>query len=357
MAEISQSRIQQQGQISTLLQTQSIIMMPIHELEERIDMELMQNPALELEDPLADEEDDADLLEDSDDDQWNEDFDKPIDEMETGGHDTEGIFDVDDICASLERVAVDRWGDNAKRLEEAIQSIDDYRQSGIISDDILIADLTELEAIPKKQPSFPICPDIEVVTDNGEVEVRLVNNKGDYLKSTTGMGKDTIKAQKFIADIQHRKRVLQKLCDLVLAELQKDFFLTKDFPAALLDLLPIQIPVLCGLITDELFKTKSSMGKFIYRTENLMVSCHHGCFPFNFFLPSDPAILLLLITEAKRNGQMKQEDQRQWILEQSKNRVSMWPPDDSRHEFIKSLINVSIDDIKYANKKAKRDIV
>lgn len=348
-AEGTQS--QQQGQLASQLQTQSIIMMKTQELEERIDIELMQNPALELDDPSTDEEDASDLQEDNTDEPWDEDCAIPIDEIETGYHNDDKIYGVDDVSSSLERIAVDRWGDNPERLKKAIKAIDDHRQSGIMSDDILANDIVALESIPWNQNTFTDRPDIEVVTDNGQVDVCLVNNKGDYLKHKTGMGKDTIKAKKFIDDIQQRKRFLQKLCDLLLADLQRDFFLGNDFRFALLNLIPIQVSGLSDFIMDELFSTKLSLEKFIYRAEKLTVSCCHGSFLFNLFLPNKPSLLLLWIREAEGNGKLRQKEQQKWIIGQLKDNVSKWPADDRRRGFIQPLANISIDDIKSAKKK------
>lgn len=347
-----QAQIQQQTALPMLLQTQSIIMMQTQELEERIDMELRQNPALYLEDPLADDEEPLDLQEEDED--HYEDFDKPSDEYETGDRYIEDKFKVDNKISALENIAVDLWGDEPERLKKALNAIDEYRQSGIMSDDILREKLIELEAVPGNQKSFFKRPDITVTTDNGQVEVSLVHNKGDYLKYKSGMGNNTTRAQAFINDIDKRKIFLQKLCDLVLAVLQKDFFLAEDSRVAFLNLLPISVPILCNLITDELFPTKSSLEKFIYRAENLIVSCDHGNFPFTFFLPSEPSLILLWINEAKGNGKIKQEEQLQWIKTQIEKRVSTWAANDRRRDFVQPLIDINIDKIKYANKKANR---
>jgi hypothetical protein len=219
-----------------------------------------------------------------------------------------------------------------------------------MTDNAMLKDLVELEAAPLNKKSFFKRPDIKVTIDNGQVEVCLSHNKGNNLKYKSGMGNDTKEAKAFIKDIEHRKRVLQKLCDLVLMELQKDFFLEQDPSIALLNLLPISVSFLCDLITDDLFQTKLASEKFIYKSENLIVSCGHGNFPFNLFFPNEPPILRLWMREAEKNGKIKQEEQRQWIKSQIEKRVSVWSPDDKRLDLIKPLIKMSIDNIKYASK-------
>jgi len=357
MSFISQTlgkvQIQDKGAIASQIQTQSIIMMQTQELEARINLELMHNPALELEDSMFDEEDLSNQQEEEG--RWDEDFDIHIDEMETGLRNDQDTYELADLNTSLERHAIDRWRDNPERLGKAIRAIDDFKHSGTMTDEEMIHDLSDLEALHSLQKDILTYPDIEIIINNGQVEAYLVQNKGDFLKYKPHMGNDTQKAKKFIADIQNRKRVLQKLSDLLLTELQRNFFLENELSGALLNLLPLRISDLSNYFTDELFSSKSSMEKFIYRSENLIVSCPLGLFPFNFFMPGKPAILLMWIKEAQNNRKVKQEEQREWIIDQFENRMNKWPFDDRRCDFPHPLLNISIDDIKNANKKAKRN--
>jgi hypothetical protein len=168
------------------------------------------------------------------------------------------------------------------------------------------------------------------------------------------MGNHTSKAKLFIEDLQERKRFLQILSDFVFSELQKDFFLEEIYSEALLKLLPVRIPALCDFMNTDVNQLKFLVdNKFVYRTESLVVSCSHGNFPFSAFLPNEPSILQQWILEAQKIGIIKQEEKRKWIIEQFENRINAWDTNDKRRTCTSSLVNITIDDIKYLSKKAK----
>jgi DNA-directed RNA polymerase specialized sigma54-like protein len=90
-------------------QLQQLIISQTHILEQMVQQELDQNPALEIATEPMDDEDKP--IDDVDSEDWNQDYDKPYDEYETGESiDVSENFDrVEyDIAANLERVAYEK---------------------------------------------------------------------------------------------------------------------------------------------------------------------------------------------------------------------------------------------------------
>jgi DNA-directed RNA polymerase specialized sigma54-like protein len=87
-------------------QLQKLVFSQTHILEQMIQQELDQNPALEIETEPLDHEDIP--VDEGDCELWNQDYDKPDDEYETG-ESTKAAEDFDcveyDIANSLERAA------------------------------------------------------------------------------------------------------------------------------------------------------------------------------------------------------------------------------------------------------------
>ena len=141
---------------------------------------MAQNPALELyEEPFIYED-----IERNDDktENWNQDFDKPYDEYETGEPiERREIFDGDakDLALGLEQAAIEYAGDDPQSLASLSESINFYRTTGALPSDAnkkLQDDLRILEksisdkSLPNESPTF------EVYEESGNVHVRVDSN-------------------------------------------------------------------------------------------------------------------------------------------------------------------------------------
>jgi hypothetical protein len=326
-----------------------------HQIVQRIDHELSQNPALEV-------DSESDFLEqvepkESDDD-WNEDYDKPIDEYETGDSSTSQeneTWDYFDIPANLEQTATQRFFDDPGQLEQALQSVDHYRIHGYLPDDAdpqLQEDLAALENSTSYQTLPSIYPTFEVMVEGDRVEANVVPI-GQNLTHVQGLGPSSTSAKNFIKLLHERNRLLNDLAYYILEILQGDFFRQHDFDIALRYLLPVPIKELSKLPINSPFKFDE---KYFSKLGDHLVSCSFGIFPLNFFLQKNAQIVRLWVHFAEKEKRVTKKEQLYWIRTQIGKRVEKWDLSDVRHKFVSPLKRITIDDIKYARRKNKQAI-
>jgi hypothetical protein len=328
---------------------QELTLLHQQQIEQRIAHELSQNYALEL-------EKEPDFLEQMEpkenDDDWNEDYGKPIDEYETGdpptSQETEplGFFD---ISADLELAATQRFIDHPDQLAQAMQCVDYYRIHGYLPEG---ADLQLHEdlAVLQKSASYQIFPSIhstfEIVVEADRVEAN-VSPMGLNLRYVRGLGSFSTKARNFIQALNDRNRLLNELAYYILETLQGDFFRQQDLDTALRFLLPVSIKELCTLPINMPFKLDK---KYLSKLGDHLVACPFGTFPLNFFLQQKAQLLRLLVNFAIRDGMVTPKEQLEWIGDQIKKRVENWEINDIRYKFISPLKSATINDIKYARR-------
>jgi hypothetical protein len=340
-----------------------------HQIEQRIDHELSQNPALKV-------ETESDVLEQMEpkesDDDWNEDYDKPIDEYETGDSPTSQeteTWDYFDISANLEQTATQRFFDDPGQLEQALQSVDHYRIHGYLPDDAdpqLQEDLAALENSISYQTVPTIYPTFEVMIEGDRVEANVIPI-GNNLRYVRGFGPFSTNAKIFIKLLQERNRLLNDLAYYILEILQGDFFRQHDLDTALPYLLPVPVDGLDMLI-DELSTPKENSlikvkkppfkidKKYLSKLGDQLVACRFGTFPLNNFLPSKRQIVGIWVKFAIENGMVTKNEQLGWIRDQIEERVEKWDLSDIRHKFILPLKNITIDNIKYVQKNYKQTL-
>jgi hypothetical protein len=337
-------------------QLQNLIVSQTHSLEQIVQQELDQNPALDFEvEPL----DDEDIpIDDDADDAWNQDYDKPYDEYETGETmNADEYFDpVEyDIAENLQRAALEKIGGNKEKLNLVLKQIDHYRLNGFLPDD---ADnmLQEELVILQKSISYSSLPSsehtFEVTVLSDSVQANVISTAGDYLICKKGFSKYSDRAEKFIQRINDRTTFLNYLAANVLENIQADFFHQKDLNTALLHLVPIETNTISNLTLENLnlnFSFKLDK-QFISKVCDLTVKCEFGVYPFGFFLPSKMALLKLWVKHADENGISTIKDQCIWIKSQWDERITKWDPNDRRRNMIKPLSDLNEYDIKNARK-------
>jgi hypothetical protein len=113
------------------IQFQQLLISQTHEIAQIANQELSQNPALFIEEePIFPEDIEPD---ENDEDIWNQDFDKPYDEYETGERlKVEDNFDWDeyDIASNLQQTIIDNIDETSQDFECALRDINLYRTSG-----------------------------------------------------------------------------------------------------------------------------------------------------------------------------------------------------------------------------------
>jgi hypothetical protein len=331
------------------IQLQQLVFSQSHKIEQKIDLELSQNPALEV-------EEEPDLLEDSapeeHDDDWSQDYDKPADEYETGESLTlqKGkTWDAFDISTNLERAAIDHWSDQPERLRQALEDIDYYRISGCLpanSEPQLQDDLTALETSVSRQIQPSIHPTFEVTVHGDRVEA-YVPNTGLNLRYRRGFDAYSDRAQKFIQQLEDRHRLLSDLAHHILEILQADFFRQRDLDTALRYLIPVPVSKVSKLgIASPLKIDKKSLSKL----GDHSVSCRFGMLPLNYFLQEKAGLVRLWVRLARKEGIATRKEQLDWTKNQIERRVSEWNPGDVRHDFVDTLRKITMDDIKNADR-------
>lgn len=335
-----------------LIQLQRLTLSHHHHIEQRIAQELSQNSALE-----AGEE--PDILEDPDpkerDDDWNEDYDKPTQEYETGEFstlkDTE-VWDAYDIPSNLEQSATQRFIEDPDALERALACVDYYRIHGCLpvdADPQLYEDLEELEK-SVAYPTLPfVYPTFEVTVEDDRVEAHAFP-VGTKLRYVAGIRRQSSRAKRFIKLLQERNNLLNELAYYILEMIQGDFFRQDEFEKALRHLIPIptakvlELPISCPFKLDT---------KYFSKLGDHLVSCRFGTFPLNFFLQKKAQIVRLWIHFAENEGKFGKNEQLDWIKKQTEKIVEKWDLSDIRQEFFLPLKNITIDDIKYARRVHK----
>jgi hypothetical protein len=334
-----------------LILLQDLTLSHHHQIEQIIDHELSQNPALEvIQEPS--------FLEDAEpkerDDDWNEDYGKPIDEYETGDPSTSEdspTWDSLDISENLYQAAIQRFSGDPERLEHALQSVDCYRVHGSLPEDAapqLHEDLVILERSLSHQTLPQIHPTFEVTVRHNRVEAHVLN-MGTNLRYKDGLGSHTKRAMKFIQLLNDSNRILNELGRIILSELQRDFFLQNNLDAALCHLVPIPISLLSRLRISA-FKIDK---RYLSKLGDHLVSCVFGAIPFNCFMQEKAALVRLWIKVAQHKGISTRKDQCNWINGQIREWVGKWAPVDRRHEVIGPMGKITINDIKYAERVLK----
>lgn len=332
---------------------QELTLLYQHQLMQRIDHELSQNPALELET----EADVLDRLEPQEnDDDYNPDYDKPPDEYETGDPSTsqENVaIDFSDIATNLEQAAVQRAIGHPDQLERSLQHIDYYRIHGYLPEDAdpqLQEDLAGLQNSLSYQTVPSIHPTFEVMVEGDHVEASAVP-AGLNLRDVSGLGVYSTIAKRFINLHHDRNRLLNDLAYCILEVLQADFFRQHDLDTALRHLLPVPIEDLSKLLGKQPFNIEE---KYLSKLGDHLVSCHLGIFPLNYFLPKKAQIVRVWVHFAQEKGNVTKREQVDWIKNQLEERTMKWDENDIRHEYIKHLKKINIDDIKNFRKYIKK---
>jgi hypothetical protein len=359
MANFSQRQTHaQQHKFAHKLTPNSIIIQELshahqHQIEQRIDHELSQNPALKV-------ETESDVLEQMEpkesDDDWNEDYDKPIDEYETGDSPTSQeteTWDYFDISANLDQTATQRFFDDPGQLEQALQSVDHYRIHGYLPDDAdpqLQEDLAALENSTSYQTVPTIYPTFEVMIEGDRVEANVIPI-GNNLRYVRGLGPSSTSAKNFIKLVHERNRLLNDLAYYILEIIQGEFFRQHDLDNALHYLIPLSIKELSTLQENWPFTIDK---KYLSKLGDHLVSCSLGTFPLNFFLQKKAQIVRLWVQLAEKEKRVTKKEQLYWIWNQIENRIEEWDLNDIRHKFISPLRNLTTDDIKYARRIHKQ---
>ena len=358
MPKLTPTRSQRQTQKNkkilsqNYIQLQNLIISTTHEITQTIREELAQNPALELyEEPFIYED-----IERNDDktENWNQDFDKPYDEYETGEPiERREIFDGDakDLALGLEQAAIEYAGDDPQSLVSLSESINFYRTTGALPSDAnkkLQDDLRILEksisdkSLPSESPTF------EVYEESGNVQSVLIQTIADSLIYRNGFGKYSDKAKEFIDRINARFTSLSNLATIIFEKIQGDFFRQSDLKNALLSLVPLSTKNLSDLEMEFSLKIDK---KLISKLSDLLVSCKFGLFPLGFFMPSKAALLRLWLHLALPEKTSKINDQCEWVKQQAAQRIESWDKNDMRIDLLKPLLDISANDIKNAKRK------
>ena len=335
------------------IQLQNHILSHPHQIKQRIDQEFNENPALEL----KNERDVFKKLEPREaDDDWNDDYGKPLDEYDTGDFDISQNFsewNPFDICTNLEQAATQRFFDVQSQLENSIDMIDNYRVCGRLPSDAnfqLHEDIEENEGSITNRTFPSTYPTFEVMVENNCV-IALAFPSGHKLRYIRDIRGYTNRAKIFINHLKLRDRILNELADIILNRIQGDFFRQKQFKLAIRQLIPFPLGKLKEIKGSVPFKTDAH---FFSKLGDHLVSCHFGNLPMNMFLQDKAAIIRSLLAIAREEGVVTRKEQIVWIASQMEERSRNWDSDDLRHELIEPLMKLTVDDIKYARKVESR---
>jgi len=332
-----------------LIQLQRLTLSHHHDIEQRIAQELSQNPALQV-------EEEPDFLENIEpeerDDDWNEDYDKPQEEYETGESSTSKdttTWDAYDIPSNLEQSATQRFIEDPDALKRALACVDYYRIHGSLPDDAapqLHEDLEELEK-SVAYPTLPFnYPTFEVTVEDDRVEAHAFP-VGTNLRYIQGIRRQSSRAKRFIKLLQERNKLLNELAYYVLEMIQGDFFRQDEFEKALCHLITLstvklrELPISCPFKLDT---------KYFSKLGDHLVSCRFGTLPLNFFLQEKAQVVRLWVHFAENEGKFTKKEQFDWIKKQIKERVEEWDLSDIRQKYILPLKSITTDDIKYARR-------
>jgi len=360
MPKFSQSNFQiQKNSIKKALsaegiQLQQLLLSQSHEIEQIVNQELSYNPALVI-------EEEPDFSEDMEPDEdgeeiWNQDFDKPYNEYETGERlKVEDGFDHDeyDIASKLQQTVIEYFDDNPQDIDCALRDINLYRISGelpVDADNQLREDLKILQKSMSYTALPSISPTFEVLEESGNVEVYIVSTIADSLNYRKGFGKYSNRAKKFINQTNRRSLYLSNLATWILKNIQGEFFRQTDINEALKYLIPVTVKNIAGLEIDFALKLDKKM---MSKLSDLLVACKFGVFPLGFFLPSKAVTVRLWSDLAQKSGITKIKDQCESIKQQFRKRIDGLDSDDRRLDLLKPLLEINVNDIKNARKKVK----
>jgi len=358
MPKVFQSNFQSQKQnIKGMLsaghiQLQRLIISQPHEINQILTQELSQNPALDIqEEPFFPEDMKS---EEADDENWNQDFDKPYDEYETGQRlEVEEHFEWDeyDIASNLEQTVIEYVDDDPQEIDFTLSNINLYRISGSLpleANKQLQKNLEVLQKSVSYRALPSISPTFEVYEESGNVQAVLISTIADSLIYRKGFGKFSEKAKEYIDRVNDRAVSLNSLAITILENIQGDFFRQTDFNTALRYLLPFSVKNITDLEIDFSLTLDK---KLLSKMSDLLVDSKFGVFPLGFFLPSKASLLRLWVVQANKEEISKINDQCDWIKQQVTKRMDNWDAKDKRINLIRPLLDINSNDIKNASKQ------
>jgi len=332
-------------------QLQQIIISQNHEIDQIINQELSQNPALEIEDePFFPEDMESG---ESDDENWDQDLDKPYDEYETGERlNGEEHFEWGeyDIASNLEQTVIEYYNGDSQNIERAIRSINLYRITGALPEEAnkqLHEDLKILQKSMSYISTPSTSPTFEVTEEAGDVEIHIVPTIADSLMYKEGLGKYSSRAKKFVQNLNDRALSLSNLATVILKHIQGDFFRQTDIHIARQHL----IPIIAKNIPDfEITFSLKLDKRLISKLSDLLVESKFGIFPLGFFLSSKATLIRFWVMQTNKAGISTIKDQCEWIKQHIHRRIDKWDSDDKRFTLIKPLLEINVNDIKNARK-------
>ena len=351
--------IQTQGQRLAASQMQGLIAAQGQELEAQVVQALLINPSLALDGDALEIDDDYRDETDSEltDDGWNEDFDRDIDEYETGtldaGTDLEDWQNADFMTA-LQREALEKWGDDPDEFEKIWEQIEHYWQNGALpddADDVLKAILERLEKDAVGADRMSHRPTFEVRVRGNQVQAVLIPTLADRLrinKTLKHSSKQKKAAEGFINQVQLRRKNLESLAEVLLEGIQADFFRQPDLKSALQHLVPVKDINGLGIFAP--IKMDKSYRSY---TGSLLVACDLGAFPLHIFWPSVAELVRMWVRFAFDEGIDGVKDQIEWINVQLSNIMNKFSNDDPRADMMNKLLACKETDIKNARKAIK----
>ena len=335
------------------IQFQQLLASQNYEIDQIANQELAQNPAMYMKDEPHFSEDMPTDVDDKD--IWNQDFNKPYDEYDTGERSkVEEDFDWDeyDIASNLQQTIIDNVDDTSQDIARALKDINLYRIRGALpeeADSQLQKDLKILQKSISYTALPSISPTFEVIEESGDVEVHIVSTIADSLNYRKGFGKYSARAKEFIDRINRRSIGLSNLATWILKDIQGDFFRQNDINEALKYLVPITFKN----IADSGIDFALTLGKKMpSKLRGLLVASKFGILPLGFFLPSEAALLRLWNDVAQKSGRTKIKDQCVWIKEQFQRKIDGLDSGDIRIDLMKPLLDINSSDIKNARKKS-----
>ena len=331
---------------------QSLVFAQHFKIEQEIFQALLQNPALRN----FDEVDSIDKLEqDAGEYEWNDDFDRPIDEWETG----ETTIDQDDennalsnISDELEQAALNIYDNNPKELAHAFQCIDHYRTHGMFPQNVdsqLHETALSLEKTQILTSALHTAYDFEVEVEQDKIEVYVVpiGNGLYYINKIKGF---SVSAKNLIKIINDRNTILCNFGDFVFKNIQKDFFLSNQLEDALRALIPVSVEKISEHFKNSPFKIDK---KYVSKLGDHLVKSKFGILPLNVFLSNKAQLIRIWVGFAYENGIVKEKQQLEFITRKISERLATWDEHDMRHEFSSPLKEITIVDIKNARRYVK----
>ena len=360
--DLSTKTTQTQGQRMAASQVQNLIAAQGQDLDQQVMQALLLNPALTLEGDLLDAEDDfRDQIdpEISDDEEgWNEDFDRKPDEYETGERETDfggEDWQTADIITAIQREVLQEWGDNPERLDEIWEQIDYYSTNGELppdADEDLSALVSSLEQLAPDTDRTIQPPTFEVLVIGDQVQATLLSTLADRIRLSSKSGesnKQKNDAEGFLKQIQLRRQNLESMAEILLGEVQADFFRQPDLKTALLYLVPVKEINELGIFSP--IKMDKSYKSYI---GNLLVSCSLGVFPLHLFWPSVAELLRMWVRFAFEEDLAGIRVQQEWIKKQISEIIERYYEGDNRRAFMTALQECKETDIKNARKAIKK---